>query len=281
MIIANKLKKKVRNIFLLIVIIVNLISFHVELMQYTPTISNNIADNKHQDPQGLKSSGYWNLTNSYIYIDDSGNISITDPSLNLKWYTLNDGNITHIFSNSTGAINQSAWEDVLEGDVKITFYTNDLVGLSSFEVLTLNKDTVPPIINIISPIAGQTFNSTPPHFLLTIIDLHRFNISYTVNNQAPDEWGILFSELGNYTHYYFQFNLTSQFWESLPNGEIIVRFHAVDRVGNEVFKEIIIFKNIPSQPLDNSPPSISGFPIFLLIAFMGLASIFYYRSKKY
>ncbi len=70
MIISKKLKKKNKSIFLLIVIIVNLISGYVGLLQYKPAISSSITNNKRQDSQKLKSSGYWNLTGSPIKIDD-------------------------------------------------------------------------------------------------------------------------------------------------------------------------------------------------------------------
>ncbi len=206
------------------------------------------------------------------------NISITDPALNLKWYTLNDGNLTHIFSSSTGAISQSAWESVPEGNVKITFYANDLVGLSSFEVLTLTKDISPPQITIISPEDGDFCNETAPYFTVKVEDLNLASMWYTIDNGIHN---IPFST--NFT-----INQTS--WETVwnaasHNDEIIIRIYASDLVANLRFEEVSLIKFAPNEDNNNdgSPTNnaIVGYELTVFFsAILGMSLILIKKLKS-
>ncbi len=205
------------------------------------------------------------------------NISIIDPALNLKWYTLNDGNLTYIFSNSTGTINQSAWESVPEGNVNITFYANDLAGSSSFEVLTLTKDISPPQINVISPKNGVYCNITAPNFTVRIDDLNLASMWYTIDNGIHN---ISFST---------NFTINQAPWETIwnassHNGVIIIRIYAKDHAENLNFEDISLIKFAPNEenendesPVDNA---ILGYELTILFSVILGTSLILIKKLK-
>ena len=205
------------------------------------------------------------------------NISIIDPALNLKWYTLNDGNLTYIFSNSTGAINQSAWELVPEGNVNITFYANDLGGSSSFEVLTLTKDISPPQITVISPKDGVYCNKTAPSFIVEVEDLNLASMWYTIDNGVHN---ISFST---------SFTINQESWETIwnvtsHNDEIIIRIYAKDHAANLKFEDVSLFKFAPNEdnenngsPVDNA---ILGYELTILFSVILGTSLILIKKLK-
>ncbi|MBD3256370.1 MAG: hypothetical protein GF383_14830, partial [Candidatus Lokiarchaeota archaeon] len=56
------------------------------------------------------------------------NLTIVEGNLNKTWYTLNNGEMKYFFIEFNGTINQTAWEDLPDGTVIITFYANDSLG---------------------------------------------------------------------------------------------------------------------------------------------------------
>jgi len=72
------------------------------------------------------------------------NITIIEPNLNFTWYTIDDGLNNFTINETTGIINQTAWENLwdtlLHGDnITIKFYANDSFGIVGFSQITVKK----------------------------------------------------------------------------------------------------------------------------------------------
>lgn len=79
---------------------------------------------------------------SFLNSTPSYNISINEPHLDRKWYTINNGiecNITDTY----GVINQSMWDACEDGYVNITFYANDFLGNLGHKSVIVIKNLKP------------------------------------------------------------------------------------------------------------------------------------------
>jgi parallel beta-helix repeat protein len=160
----------------------------------------------------------------------SYNIEIYEYNNHSLWYTLNLNATLHFFYEN-GTLDLLAWNSLSDGYITIRFYANDTVGnLNSSEVIIV-KDTLMPLINIITPTSGDYYNNNTPQYNIEIFDLTLNTRWYSLNG------GI------NHT-----FSLNSTFdtndWISQPNGTIIITFYANDTLGREASQTIIIFKDI-------------------------------------
>jgi len=166
----------------------------------------------------------------------SYNISTDGILLDDTWYTLNDGTEYHVGSN-TGAINQVAWDALSEGTVSLKFYVEDEIGHEKYQEVTIVKDSQPPTIVIINPIADQSFDSTAPSFIVEILDTNLDQMWYTL--------GL------NTTKHFFTVNgsIVQSAWDLLAQGNIPIKFYANDTIGNENYQEVSILK-------DPQPPTI-------------------------
>ncbi len=197
----------------------------------------------------------------YSFNAPSFNVSISDLTLNTTWYTIDLGLKNHTFYGSNILINEDSWDSCEDGFISLKIYANDSFSRISFNETTIVKDTLKPEIEIIEPFNFSIFNDnfTTPKYVIEIEDPHLDSIWYTINN------GI--------TKYFITENGTidSSGWNTLPNGNITIRFYANDTVGNINFKEVIVIKNIDTK--NNKNPSIIGFDFSLLICVLIFSSI--------
>ena len=98
-------------------------------------------------------------------------------------------------------------------------------------------DNDPPIITIIKPTNNSKFGSSAPDFEINVnerfLDLLWYTLDGGLNNYT-------FTENGT---------IDQNAWNELPNGQIILRFYAIDKPGYMVFKEITIRKDVSSLDL--------------------------------
>jgi len=77
-------------------------------------------------------------------------VDITDNFLDDMWYTLDGGLHNYTFTGSTGTINQTAWDELPDGMVTITFYASDYAdNIGSAEVTIEKNSLLPPDDNIV------------------------------------------------------------------------------------------------------------------------------------
>ena len=193
------------------------------------------------------------------------NISIADGIVNTTSYSI-DNSLLYIECNLTGIVDQALWNAKLDGDVNLTFFTNDTSGMITIKLITIIKDTTPPLVNIISQLDHAVFTENPPVFYLVINDTNLESTWYRNNITLVN---ISFS--GSVV------NLAQEDWDSLPEGEISFTFYARDVVGNIGMTSVIVIKGSHSGP---SEQAIPGYNLFLLFGFISISAILIKERKK-
>jgi len=70
-------------------------------------------------------------------------ITIVETSLDSYWYSLDDGQTNHSISELTGAIDQNAWDSLLDGHITLKFFAKDEAGNVGQSSIILTKRTTP------------------------------------------------------------------------------------------------------------------------------------------
>lgn len=86
------------------------------------------------------------------------NITIIEDNLELFWYSFDEGLTTHTITNNI-VLNQTAWAELPEGEVTITFFVQDIVGYETTESVSVIKsigglEPVVIIIIVVSVVGG-------------------------------------------------------------------------------------------------------------------------------
>ena len=192
----------------------------------------------------------------------SFDISIDELNLDKVWYSLNGGiNIT--FTGLTGIINQALWNALPEGNVAIKFYVNDTLGKIGSAGITIKKDVVNPIITINNPQNNDLIGATAPSFNIFIDEPNLDKVWYSLNGGT----NITFTGLAE--------TVNQILWDTLPEGNITIRFYASDSAGNIGFQEVTVVKEI-TQP---SPPGISGYNLLFLLGIISAVAIIIIKKR--
>ncbi|MFX1572305.1 MAG: TIR domain-containing protein [Promethearchaeota archaeon] len=161
-------------------------------------------------------------------------IEISEDRLDRIWYILND-DIKTFISKSNGTINQNVWDRIYNGTITIIFYANDTVGNLGSANVKIRKDLISPIIIINNIETNQRFGKESPSYSLSINEPN-LNISwYSIYNGTHWSQEFIFTELEG--------KINQLLWDSLPKGNVTVRFYANDLAGNIGFEEISIIKS--------------------------------------
>jgi len=217
------------------------------------------------------------------------NISVYDINLNLGWYTINETVLTYFFSVLNGdnliPINEIVWDTLSNGFVIIRFFVSDLIGNTNNLAVNITKDlpdeepseedTTPPTIIINYPLNDTIFGINAPTFNLTIYDLNLNMSWYTIN--------------GNATKYFFSvvngtnlIPLSQVVWETLAEGDIVLRFYVNDTAGNTNSLTVTINKDLPPDEPDTSGGG--GIPFgdfYLLVTIMSIVLLIIIRRRKF
>ncbi|MEE9379354.1 MAG: hypothetical protein V3V33_15120, partial [Candidatus Lokiarchaeia archaeon] len=191
-------------------------------------------------------------------------VTITDEiGLSTTWYSLNGG-VNTAFTGPTGSINQALWNALSEGDVVIRFYANDTLGRIGFAEVTIKKDVTAPIITINNVQANEVFGATAPNFYISIHNPNLAMTWYSLNGGVNSSWCCLNMDANmtccclhiapNATCHCLNmvtmtciehFSLINQtLWDALPEGNITIRFYAIDSVGNIGFTDLTVYKQL-------------------------------------
>ena len=193
------------------------------------------------------------------------------------WYTL-DGGLTNTTFTGNGTIDPALWASISpDGPTTLTFYANDSSGKLSSDSVLLILDTAPPEITINSPGASDSIGDTAPSF----------EVEFRDNNTISARWYTL--NLGT-TIYPITSNdsINADAWSALDDGEVIIRFYAMDQAGNQDYEEVKVQKDTGEAVDDDDDdddevaetPEIPGYNIVFLVAIIGFISILWYRQKR-
>jgi len=136
-------------------------------------------------------------------------------------------------------------------------YANDSIGNIGYAEVLIYKDTSIPVILINLPLENQIFSQFTPIFSLTITEANLTNFTISSLIGIIDGTG----------------------WDSLPNGQVTIRFYANDTLGKLGTALVVVIKDV-QQP---TPPGIPGFnPIVMLfITAIGILSISWRLKEKF
>ncbi len=209
-------------------------------------------------------------------------VSDSNSSIDSMWYSLNGG-ITNYTFYDNGTISLEAWEAVLDGTVKITFYANDTEGNIGFNEVTVYKDMHLPSLQFNSPYWNITYSNFLP-------------IDFSFNDDTLDEIRIIMdnSPEVNYSVYpYLDYANILGRWQNLDDGQISIEFHAKDILGKDNIYVFVVNKDTTAPVITiNSPKQYDKFwedsPHFdISIEEPNLDSvwyeieIFYYKSANF
>ncbi|HDZ16843.1 hypothetical protein LCGC14_0707410 [marine sediment metagenome] len=169
------------------------------------------------------------------------NITVNDPSLNSTWYTLDNGLNNFTFVETNNIINQSVWDNQPNGILTVRIYANDSSGNLGFSEVTIQKDTIAPILIINSPTLYQLYGVDPPTFDIQIQEPNLLEKGYSLNG-------------GQNITFTSQTKFDQTEWNNIGNGTVVIKFYAKDIIGNINFSEVIVRKDayIPDMII-NSP----------------------------
>jgi len=191
------------------------------------------------------------------------NVEINDFLLDSMWYSLNHGkNITFI-SNDT--IEQSEWNYLPDENITLTFYANDTSGNVAFSEVVIQKDTTVPNIVIINPVMNEEFGETAPTFRITIEELNLDKVWYTIDGISDKIF--INDTIGT---------IDQSIWDSIPSGQVTIKFYANDSAGNAMFDEVTIIKKVSSE----NPPAIPGFNLLALLGITLTTMLIIGQRKK-
>ncbi|MFX1455481.1 MAG: hypothetical protein ACFFDB_08925 [Promethearchaeota archaeon] len=150
------------------------------------------------------------------------NISVNDPNFNSLTYTV----IGYLPSNvwldnyTEVLLNQDIWDALPQGEFLLSITAYDSFGhVNDTYILTLYKDTLAPVLDVILP-EDSSFHNSPPLLKITSDDPNLHTMWYRVNTTSI----VLF----NNTEQFFD----STLWDSISEGVFTIEFFANDSFGH-------------------------------------------------
>lgn len=191
-------------------------------------------------------------------------LTIPDGDLDDIWYSLDGGITTIPFTGLSGTIDQTEWNKIGNGTATLTFYANDTANNIGQAEVTVRKDIITPVINIIAPSTGVEFDYTPV-FEISITEGNLDEFWYTVDDGAHNN---TITELSGI--------INQNAWNLAPTGPITIRFYARDLAGNIGTTFVIVVKTSAQQ---QPPPEIPGYDLYVLIGALSLLSVLLIRKR--
>lgn len=206
----------------------------------TPPILNLIYPSNSQF-LGIKTPAY-ELYSKSLYIDKI-------------WYNLNGTTMNHTITSFSGFFHSGQWSLFNSGIIDIIFYANDSQGNLGNVSVTIEKDNILPLINVIAPIEGQRFSGLP-EYNISVIEDNSYSMWYTLDNGV-----------NNYTITEVNGAISQEAWNQIPAGNLTIEFYVLDVGGNIGYDTVEIVKEIPEQPLIHGYNIMLIFPMLLIFIF--------------
>jgi len=190
---------------------------------------------------------YKDIISPYITINEPKSNDIFGPNppecnltlydinnIDYVWYKLTDRIITTNDREWTGTINFDDWLTLSNGSVTIIFYANDTLGNIANANVSVYKDIIPPIINIINPNPYEVFGTFQPECNILFEDINGVDAKWY---QLTD--GITTTDIREWTG-----TIHMDDWIIMTNGTINLIFYANDTLGNIATNYVSVYKDI-------------------------------------
>ncbi len=154
-------------------------------------------------------------------------------------------NDTIYFSiDSNGIITNITELEVRVFYLEVRVYDSYGNNISAPIIITV-KDTTAPTININSPTPNELFETTAPNFTIEIYDINLDTMWYTLDFGLTNT---TFAENGT---------IEQSVWDTLLDGNVVIRFYANDSAGNIGFAEVTIRKDVNAPIITINNPQNS------------------------
>ncbi len=172
-------------------------------------------------------------TNNQLFSEEALNyiISIITPELNSTWYFLNGGQ-NYTVTDTSGTINQTAWDACENGTVTLRFFANDTLGHTGSAEVLIQKYTEDPIITF--AISNFFLNTTTPEYFHSGLSLWCNVIGHTNITWVylcENSTGLFINQsmidLGN-EKWFYELDISNLEWGDY----LIFTFFASDSIGN-------------------------------------------------
>lgn len=179
-------------------------------------------------------------------------IDISGPSDNL-W---NISDIGNYWDNYTGVDANGDGIGDTPHNISVSPLIQDFLPI-------VDKD--PPEITIVSPSNNSFFGSTAPSFEIEVnekyLDIMWYTLDGGLNNHTFIENG----------------TIDQTMWNTLPSGQIRLRFYAIDKVGNIAYEEVVVIKQKEAAIPGYNPLLLLG--ITILFCFTLIKIVTHERKK--
>jgi parallel beta-helix repeat protein len=163
------------------------------------------------------------------------------------WYNLDDGTIQTQNYTYLGSIDQTAWDQMSDGNVWIRFYVNDSMGWEHSDEVRVIKDSIGfPRISITGASEGDLFGKLAPGSLSIVV---------TDSDGVDNIWYRLENSMYSTSNYTWLGYVEQSVWELLSNGSVTLVFYANDTLNHVVSKQITLRKDIFPPTIQIADPS--------------------------
>ncbi|MFX1281026.1 MAG: hypothetical protein ACFFA3_16875 [Promethearchaeota archaeon] len=145
------------------------------------------------------------------------NITVLDPNFNSLTYTVM-GSTFWLENNTEELLDQGIWDSLPQGPFTVSISAFDSFGHPNNTFITIYKDTLAPIVEIILP-EENSYHNSPPIFRVISDDPNLHTIWYRIGTTSI--------ELANNSEQI----LESSLWDSITDGIFTVEFYANDSFG--------------------------------------------------
>jgi len=167
------------------------------------------------------------------------NITVFDPNLKSIYYRVSTATFW-LENNTQKRLSSFTWANLAEGEFKIQFFAEDLVGnINDSYTLTLFKDTIKPNITINSPLTDSLYGKNAPEFN---ISASKFNLDKV--------WYSLIGYPEDYILNNFNGIINQTAWDFFGSEIVTIRFYANDTTGNIRIEDITVRKDINAPTIE-------------------------------
>jgi parallel beta-helix repeat protein len=165
-------------------------------------------------------------------------VNVSDSISNIQW-ELSIGEILA----KTFVIYSTLWNSLGEGTLTIILSAENYYGLTGIASVSIGKDSLNPIVSILSPTPASTFGAQAPGFQLSITEPNLESIIYSLDNFIT-----------NYSCSAID-NIDQTEWNKFANGSITIKWAVRDILGRQTICSVLVYKDLISPVISIIAPA--------------------------